>query len=137
MKCFIDANVFIRIITNDDPLKAKRCLEYLKNSIDKGQKLFIASITAAEIIWVLKSFYKLNAKSIHKKIAELLKTRNLIVLTSPNGKTILAATKISSEKNISFVDCYQYLIMKQNGIKNIISYDNDFKKLTDIKIIQP
>lgn len=137
MKYFVDANVFIRIITNDDFPKAEKCLDYLKHSIDKKQKLFIATISIAEIIWLLKSFYGLDKKKIYKEIVELQKTRNLYILSSPDKDMTLKAAEMSYKKNIDFIDAYHFLIMKRNKIKNIITYDDDFKKLKDIRVIQP
>lgn len=54
-KVFVDTNVFLRFLTNDDPIKAKRVEALFRQAI-KGQIQLITSLLVmAEIVWTLES----------------------------------------------------------------------------------
>jgi uncharacterized protein len=73
-KLFVDTNVFLRFLTNDDPIKAKRA-ETLFRQTTKGQVLLITSLLViAEIVWTLESFYHLSKAAIASKIETILNT---------------------------------------------------------------
>jgi len=136
MKRFVDTNIFIRILTNDDPTKAQKCLLFFIN-LTKSDSLITSSMNIAEIIWLLGSFYGLSKQNIYHKMRELKKTAGLIIISSPNGKLLEQATSLSAKKNIDFIDCYNASLMKQEKIKEIITYDKDFEKFTWLKVIRP
>ena len=58
--CFIDTNLFIRYLTNDDSKKADRVDRLLEQAANRKIKLLTAEIVLAEVVWVLESFYHLN-----------------------------------------------------------------------------
>ena len=54
----------------------------------------------AEVIYVLKSVYKIERKEIATAVLELLKEIDI-----EHKKTIVEAVKIFAETNLDFVDC--------------------------------
>ncbi|GAI01965.1 unnamed protein product, partial [marine sediment metagenome] len=47
------------------------------------------------------------------------------------------AINLYKDKNISFIDAYNYSYMKANGVTEIYSFDRDFDKLKDVKRLEP
>ena len=77
-KLFVDTNVFLRFLTNDDPVKAKRA-GILFRQATKGQtQLFTSLLVIAEIIWTLESYYHLGKADIASKVETILNTPNLL-----------------------------------------------------------
>lgn len=55
----VDTNVLVRIVTNDDPVQAKRALHvFARNTI------FIPKTVLLEMEWVLRHAYKLDRQAI-------------------------------------------------------------------------
>jgi predicted nucleic acid-binding protein len=53
---FVDTNVFLRFLTNDDPAKAKRAESLFRDALRGKIKLATSLLVIAEIIWTLESF---------------------------------------------------------------------------------
>ncbi len=117
---FVDTNVFIRYLTNDDPVKADR-VELLLQQAAKGEVLLLTSeIVMAEVVWVLESFYGLKNKVIAPMITAILATSGLEVLNAP---LVEKAIDHYQNHNIDFIDGYIAAVMAQKGIDKIFSYD--------------
>ncbi|MCX5912385.1 MAG: PIN domain-containing protein [Deltaproteobacteria bacterium] len=57
--CFMDTNLFIRYLVNDDPGKADRVEKLLEQATSGKIRLVTADLVIAEVIWVLESAYGL------------------------------------------------------------------------------
>ena len=52
---FLDANVFLRYLTRDDPVKAERCYELLQRLKRKEIQVITSESVLAEVVCVLTS----------------------------------------------------------------------------------
>lgn len=128
---FVDTNLFIRYLTNDDPVKADR-VEKLLNEAAAGKiKLVSAEMVMAEIVWVLESYYGLKNLEIGKMIKAILATPGLEVI---NGPLVERALEYYLSYKIDFIDGYIAAVMSRKNIKEIFSYDK--KHLSRIESIQ-
>jgi predicted nucleic-acid-binding protein len=125
----VDSDVVIRFLTNDDPQKADRFKEFLQT----GNKIILTNITVAEIIWTLKSFYKLDKTEIIPLI------RSLINHSSIQCQQTLLKQSIHFYRNfnLSWIDAYTaaYSIIRND--QQVLSFDKGFDKLSDIKRQEP
>jgi predicted nucleic-acid-binding protein len=131
---FIDTNIFLRFLTNDIPEKADACEKIFKNAVEKKQTLFTTDLVIAEIIWVLESYYELPKEEIQDKVEKILNTPNLIC---PNKDLILSALILYSEKNIDYADAYNALILRDNGIEKLYSYDTHYDRINWLSRLEP
>ncbi|KPJ55635.1 MAG: hypothetical protein AMJ42_06505 [Deltaproteobacteria bacterium DG_8] len=131
---FVDTNVFIRFLTNDVPQKAYACEKIFKRAIEKKESLFTTELVIAEIIWVLESFYKLKKEEIRNKLEKILNTPNLMC---PNKNLILIALTLYTKKDIDFIDAYNALILKEEGISEVYSYDKDYNSINWLTRLEP
>ena len=117
---FVDTNVFLRFLTNDDPAKAKRA-EALFHGAVRGKITLVTSLLViAEIVWTLESFYKLQKQDIAAKVEKILNTPNL---ECPQAPLLFTALDLYVHENIDFIDAYNAFHMKDNGITQIVTYD--------------
>jgi len=72
--CFVDTNVFIRYLTNDDPVLADRVELLLDDAAAGAVQLVTTELVMAETIWVLESSYKLANVQIAPLIRGILAT---------------------------------------------------------------
>ena len=118
--CFIDTNLFIRYLTNDDPQKADRVDRLLEQAVNGKIGLMTAEIVLAEVVWVLESYYKLEKARIAEMLKAILSTSGLKVL---NGRIVEKALQYYSLQNIDFVDAYIVALMQKHKIDGIYSFD--------------
>ena len=131
---FLDTNIFIRFLTDDVPEKADACEKIFKKAVEKEETLFTTDLVIAEIVWVLESFYELPKKEVQDKVEKILNTPNLIC---PHKDLILSALVLYSEKNIDYIDAYNALILKENGIEELYSYDKHYDRIDWLTRLEP
>lgn len=124
VKIFIDSNIFIRFLTQDDPQKAASCIR-LFEIIEEGRlRPYISNVVILEILFVLKKQYKFPKEKVIDDINTILSIRNLTVIEKTNTQRAFTLYK---KYNIKFGDC---LIATQipKGVK-LVSYDSEFIKI--------
>jgi len=117
---FVDTNVFLRFLTNDDPAKAKRAEILFRDAVRGKIRLATSLLVIAEIIWTLESFYKLEKPDIAAKIEKILNTPNL---DCPEASLLFMVLDLYVHANIDFVDAYNAFYMKEHGLTQILTYD--------------
>ncbi|OIN96232.1 hypothetical protein AUJ66_06935 [Candidatus Desantisbacteria bacterium CG1_02_38_46] len=130
----VDANVILRYLTEDDKKKADACEKLLERAVDGKEKLFISDMVIAEIIWVLEKIYKYEKDAIRFRIEKILNTPNLIF---QNKNLLEESISLYEEANIDFIDAYHIILMRENNIEEIYSYDTDFDRVPQIKRKEP
>jgi predicted nucleic acid-binding protein len=127
---FLDANIFIRYLTNDDPAKADRVENLLESAAAGKERLLTTELVIAEVVWVLESFYKLGNLAIGPMVKAIIATPGLEVI---NGTLVEKAVERYMAQNIDFIDGYIVAVMEHHKVNEIFSYDK--KHLTRIKTI--
>ncbi len=128
---FIDTNIFLRFLTKDDPVKAARCHELLKNATEGNLKLYTTDLVVAELIWVLQSpkTYNLSPAEIFEIVMPLLTIKNLYF---PSKNVFPDIMELFITENIDFIDAYDSVMMRGRKIDTIYSYDKHFDQLLDV-----
>jgi predicted nucleic-acid-binding protein len=117
---FVDTNLFLRYLTNDDPVKADR-VEQLLNKAAAGEvKLVTAEMVLAETVWVLESSYGLGSAQVAPLVRGILATPGLEVL---NGGLVARALDHYETLSIDFVDGYIAAVMEKQGLEELYSFD--------------
>jgi uncharacterized protein len=129
-RCFVDTNLFIRYLTNDDPTLADRVEQLLDDAATGAVQLVTTELVIAETVWVLESSYHLDNARIAPLVRGILATPGLEVI---NGDLIGKALVMYELQNIDFVDAYIAVLMEKQGIQDIYSYDR--KHISRIKNI--
>ena len=70
----VDTNLLVRILTNDDPIQARRALKILKND-----EIFIPKTVLLETEWVLRHAYEIGRSNIIIGFQKLLGLPNVNV----------------------------------------------------------
>jgi uncharacterized protein len=117
---FVDTNLFIRYLTNDDPAKADRVEQLLKDAAAGKVRLVTAEMVMAEVVWVLESAYGLKAAEIAPLVRAILATPGLEVI---NGALVEQALVHYEAKSIDFIDGYIVAVMEKNGLNGLYSFD--------------
>jgi predicted nucleic-acid-binding protein len=133
-RAVIDTNLLVRFLTEDDPEKAK-AVETLLGKAGKGEmKILIPSVVIAELVWVLKSFYEMEAAEISELVGAVLNTPGL---DTQDRSILREALKTFERKGIDFVDAWILEFARERNIKTIYTFDKKHFKETDLRIASP
>ena len=136
---FVDTNIFLRFLTNDDPVKARKCFDLFENARLGKIKLQTTESVLTEVVYILssKKLYALSPKDICERILPMIKIKTLKIL---NKKTLLRAFQLYVKYKLDIEDCI-LLAQMENGkdgrTKEIFSYDRGFDKVAEIKRLEP
>ena len=124
-KIFLDTNIFLRYFTRDREDMYQESENILK--LCEGGRLQIATstIVLTEIIYTLKSFYKLGNSEIYKHIDSILRIKNIILIEKTYFNKSYQLFKKELSAKIS--DC---LIVTQIPLNYILcSFDKGIERL--------
>ena len=113
-------NVFLRILTNDDPAKAKRAETLIRGALRGKIRLTTSLLVIAEMIWTLKYFYRLEKPDIAAKVEKVMNTPNL---DCPEPPLLFMALDLYAHAKIDFIDACNAFHMRDRGRTQIPTYD--------------
>ncbi|MBE0447384.1 MAG: PIN domain-containing protein [Actinobacteria bacterium] len=130
----VDTNIFIRLLTEDDPDQAAASKDFISRVIAGKVHAYITVAVILEIVWTLSSYYKLSRDDISHKLTLLLNTKKLAI---ENRDIIEEAAEYYKTTPIDFADCYNAAYAKLIGDAIILSYDKDFDRIKDVRRVEP
>ena len=131
---FIDTNVFLRYLTRDDPSKYERCRAMFRKAIGGEIEITTSGIVIAELIWTLSSYYRVPKADVIEKVSVIVGTESLFI---PDKDVVADALVLYARKNIDYIDAYNAVFMKYEGLSEIYSYDEDFDALEEVQRREP
>ena len=135
---FLDTNVILRYLTRDDETKAEACYQLFQRVKNGEEELLTCETTLAEVTYVLSSSrapYRLDHHEIRARLMPILALRGVRL---PHKRACIRALDIyASSPFLDFEDASAVAHMERTGITEIVSYDRDFDRLTDIERSEP
>jgi len=133
--CFVDTNLFVRYLTDDDAEKADRVEALLGEASEGKVRLVTADLVLVELIWVLESSYDMKPGEITPMIRAILATPGLEVI---NGALMAKALDHYEGQNIDIVDGYIAALMEKLNITGVYSFDRKhLSRIDSLKRIEP
>ena len=125
MIALLDSNVIIRFLTCDKNQKYKNLYSFFE-SLEKGDlRVELKLIVIFQVIFVLKSFYKVPKKQIASGVMDLLKYKGI---TIKEKKLVNRTLELWQEKSLEIIDCYLIACLEKDSQSILYSYDRDFDK---------
>lgn len=125
-RLWVDANVILRFLTGDPEAMAMRSARLMER-VEKGEVvLFIAPLVLAEIIWVLKSFYRYAMSDIAAVILSLVSAQGIEV---EDRSLTIQAIELARDQNVDFIDAYLAVQAAKQGEKVCTFDETDFRRL--------
>lgn len=132
---FVDTNVFLRFLTNDDPVKADRARKLFQRAVDGEIALGTSLLVLAEIVWTLESFYELEKPEVAAKVEAIVTTPNL---ACEDSDIVLQALDLYATKNVDFIDAYHAYLLAERGPRRIATYDRKhFGRVPWLEVVEP
>lgn len=133
--CFIDSNIFLHYLTNDDPAKARRIEKLFDKAEKKDLTLVTSHMVIAELVWTLESYYHLSPAVIEQMLLKIINTPFIEV---PQESMIIQALDLYVTQNIDFIDAYNAYFMLEKSLTRIYTYDaRHFQRVNRVEINEP
>lgn len=122
----VDANVFLRFLTGEPEAMAERAARLMRRAEEGEVLLVVSPMVVAEMIWVLKSFYRHSYSEIARVLVPLLSADGIEV---EEREVLVLAIELARDKNVDFVDAVLALQAVRQG-ETVCSFDEtDFRRL--------
>ena len=134
---FIDTNIFLRYLTQDDEIKAAACFELFQRLQSGTETATTCEAVIAEVVYVLsaRAHYHLSPEDIRARLRPLISVRGLKLFQK---KLYLRALDLyASYPFLDFEDALSAAYMEKQGLTEILSYDTDFDRVSGIVRQEP
>ena len=121
---YVDTNVILRFLTDKRP--DKKLIDFFKKIESDEEKVKCIDMVFFQVIFVLRSFYKIEKKEIIKEMRKLL---NFKGLKMKDKQTIERTLDFWEKHPDDIVDCYIVSCMEKDGESEIYSFDKKIDRL--------
>ncbi len=127
----LDTNVVLRYLLQDDPAQSKTANRLMARltSEDPG---FISIATVLEIVWVLRSLFKLTPKEIAAQVEQLLAADAFIL---QNEQQIFEAAYALKRGSGEFEDALIGALNIWAGCSETITFDRRTSRLPNFRVL--
>lgn len=130
MSAFIDTNVLVRHLTGDPPEQARRASSFLA----RAEELLLTDLVAAEVAYVLESFYEVERERVAELLRAILAFRAIVVL---DPSLLLRALEIYEVDRLDFADAYLVASAEASGVGAVASFDRAMDRVASVRRIEP
>lgn len=133
---FIDANIFIRYLTQHNPQQSPACAALFQQA-----KANTISLTTCESV-VVEVIYILSSKQLYNMPRPWIQAALTRLLTLPGFKlssraVLIKALVLYAKEEGDFHDCLAVAHMEQEHIQQIYSYDQKFDRFNRVQRVEP
>ena len=132
---FVDANVFLRYLTNDVPEQADAVEACLERAASGQIRLATSVLVVAEVVSTLGSFYKRTKDQVRDAVLALCHTPGLDV---EDADGLVQAAEWHAEKNVDFADAYHAAWMQGRGLTEAATFNlKHFRRFDGLDVNEP
>ncbi len=112
----LDTNVWVRYLTNDDELQARRALKLLEQS----DSVFLPKTVLLELEWVLRAAYRVKPADIHRSLLHIL---GLPMVIAESAGQVAAALDFFAQ-GYDFADALH--LVSSDTVNAVYTFDEQF-----------
>jgi predicted nucleic acid-binding protein len=131
---FLDTNVLVRHFTQDHADHSPRASQFLRQFAQAKQRVRTADTVIVETVFLLEKQYRQPKATIRANVLPLLTLPGIIL---PGKERFQKVFDYYVNRNLPFADAYHIALMEDEGMTEIISFDEDFDRIPGITRIEP
>jgi predicted nucleic acid-binding protein len=135
MSTFLDTNIFMRVLTLDDPPRAAASVALLK-LVEAGEfEAWTTPVVVAELVWTLTGpRYSLGRAAVRDRVLPITQLRGLHV-----GERSVwpRAFEVFVRYPIDLIDAYHAVLIESRGETELVSFDRDFDRVPGLRRREP
>lgn len=126
-KCFIDTNIFLRVIVRDHPTQTTECERIIEALREGRMEAMTCHLVLAELVWTCLRFYKLPKKDVVRLVRGVASMPHLSIVDDFDTLRALASYEAHNVKFVDAMIASHTFLVRAHGL--ILSYDADFDAL--------
>lgn len=123
---FLDTNYFLRYLLHDDEGQYLIATKLLEDGARGENDLSTSTIVIFEISWVLYTTLRKDKAAV---VSTLKSIMSLSFIHIDERKLLEESLALYEKENISFADCYNLLVAKNNKAESFATFDQKLLKL--------
>lgn len=131
---FLDTNVILRHLLQDDPQQSPRSTAYLRRIESGDVQVRTADTVVFETVFTLQRQYKVPRLEVRDAVLPLLELPGIVL---PGKRRFREVFDIFAGLNVSFIDAYHAVLMKRLGLQEIVSFDRGIDRIQGLRRIEP
>lgn len=131
---FLDTNILLRHLLQDHPDQSPRCTAYLTRIEQGDAKARIAETVIFETVFTLQRQYGHPKAAIRDSLLPLIELPGIVL---PGKRRFRKVFDLYVDLNISFVDAYHAVLMRQLRLDEIVTFDRQFDRVRGINRSEP
>jgi uncharacterized protein len=131
---FIDTNIFLRHLRQDHPDFSARATAYLTRVENKEFKVRTADTVVFETVYTLQRAYRQAKADIRDAFLPLIELPGIVL---PGKRRFRKVFTYYVDANISFADAYHTVLMEGLKLREVVSFDREFDRISTIRRIEP
>ena len=130
MSAFVDTNILVRHLTGDPPGQADRATAFLA----EPQELLLTDLVAAELVYVLESFYEVDRARVAELLRAILAFPSIVVL---DAGVLLRALEVYEVDRLDSAEAYLVASAEASGVGAVASFDRAIDRVKTVRRIEP
>jgi predicted nucleic acid-binding protein len=131
---FLDTNILLRHLLQDHSEQSPKATAYLAR-IESGElRVQIAETVIFETVFTLQRQYGHPKAAIRDSLVPLIELPGIVL---PGKQRFRQVFDLYVDLNISFVDAYHIVFMRQRKLSQIVSFDKQFDRVPGIERVEP
>lgn len=127
---FLDTNILLRHLRQDDPVLAPKATAIL-GRVEAGElQVCTSDVVIFETVFTLQRTYRQSKAVITEGVLPLIE---LPGVSLPGKRLYQRVFELYLQSSLGFADCYHVALMERLGTDEIISFDTDFDHVAGIK----
>jgi predicted nucleic-acid-binding protein len=126
----LDTNVLVRYLTRDDEEQWRVVTALVDKALEANETFFINNIVLCELVWVLRSRYKLNRVDLIDTLEKLLRVSTFVF---ENKRAAQQAILQMKQGNADFSDYLIAGLNQQYGCAETATFDAKLRGLEGIR----
>ena len=125
MTVWVDSNVLLRFLTGNPGHLAGRARRLLRRAADGELLLRVPNVVIAEVIWVLRSGYRVEPKVVADAIRTIILAEGIVV---DDEQLVMDALRTMEDANVDYTDAFIAANARASG-QPVATFDSDFRRL--------
>lgn len=131
---FLDTNILLRHLLQDHPQQSAGATRLLARIENGDLKARISEFVIFETVFTLQRQYGHAKTAIRDNFLPLIELPSIVL---PRKRHFRQVFDLYVDLNISFVDAYHAVLMKQLKIEEIFSFDREFDRIPGVMRLEP
>ena len=133
---FVDASLFLyaylkpRKAVADEVAEMKRNSKLIVKRINSGERVATSLTHVSEVANILEASMPIHES--HMVMRDLIYSPTIAILV-PSRENYVDAVEVAEEVSVGLNDGVAYVLMKENGIEEIYSFDRHFDRFKDVR----